>query len=454
VIVMKFGGTSVADASRIRAAAEIVRGRLARRPVVVVSALAGVTDLLVHAIACAKAGERDALEPILADLVRRHRWAVSGCIEHADRRHQLGLELDALFEDLRQLLRSVRILGENTPRSSDAVLAFGEILASRIVAAAFADRGLPARLIDAREVVITDASFGRAEPLGDEIASRGKRLIEPSSASGELPVLGGFVGATLDGQTTTLGRGGSDTSAAAIGAALCASEIEIWTDVDGIMTADPRSVPSARRRASVSFAEAAELSYYGAKVLHPASIAPAVKSRIPVRVLNTLRPEGDGTVILLAVAADAPPLASVASRGGVTSFRVASKTLRLDPGFLTRVLAALDDEDLVPDLVVSSEVAVTLVVPARVRETGLAARLAAFAELEVRDGRGIVCVVGHGLAGEGAARGRVLAALSAWDPELLALGGSATSVAALVPEARLEACVREIHREFFEATVA
>jgi aspartate kinase len=450
VIVMKFGGTSVADAESIRAAAEIVRGRLTRRPIVVVSALAGVTDLLIRAIACAKEGEREALEPILADLSRRHRWAVTGCVEDASRRHDLGLEVDALFEDLRQLLRSVRILGEGTPRSSDALLAFGEILSSRIVAAAFSDRGIPARLVDAREVMVTDAAFGRAEPDLDEVAARGMRLLTPAVDAGEVPILGGFFGATRDGHTTTLGRGGSDTSAAVIGAALGAAEIEIWTDVDGVMTADPRRVPAARRRASVSFAEAAELAYYGAKVLHPASIAPAVRCRIPVRVLNALRPEGAGTVILGEVAADAPPLASVASRGGVTAVRVASRTLRVDPGFLPRVLAAVDDEALVPDLVVSSEVAVTLVLPARVSDTALAARLTAFAEIEVRAGRGIVCVVGHGLSGEGAERGRVLAALAAWDPEMIALGGSATSVAALVPEIRLDACVRALHREFFE----
>jgi aspartate kinase len=454
VIVMKFGGTSLADAARIRAAAEIVRGRVPRRPVVVVSALAGVTDLLVRAIACARDGERESLEPLLADLGRRHRWAVSGCVEDASRRHDLGLEVDALFEDLRQLLRSVRILGEGTPRSSDALLAFGEMFSSRIVAAAFSDRGLPSRLVDAREVMITDASFGRAEPLPEDVAERCRRLLIPPSQAGDVPIVGGFFGATRDGHTTTLGRGGSDTSAAVMGAALSASEIEIWTDVDGVMTADPRRVPKAQRRASVSFAEAAELAYYGAKVLHPASIAPAVGCGIPVRVLNTLRPEGEGTVILGAVAADAPPLASVASRCGVTAFRVASKTLRVDPGFLPRVLAAVDDEALVPDLVVSSEVAVTLVLPARVQETSLAARLTAFADIEVRDLRGIVCVVGHGLAREGVTRGRVLAALAAWDPEMIALGGSATSVAALVPETRLDACVRAIHREFFEVTTA
>ncbi len=454
MIVMKFGGTSVADAARIRAAAEIVRGRAERRPVTVVSALAGVTDLLAAAVGAAKRGERDALEPILADLVRRHRWAMAGAVEDAGRRHALGLAVDAMFEDLRQLLRSVRILGEGTPRSSDSLLAFGEVLSSEIVAAAFLDCGIRARLIDAREVMITDDRFGRAEPVLDEVRSRAARLIGPPLEAGEVPILGGFIGSTRDGRTTTLGRGGSDTTAAVLGAALGAAEIEIWTDVDGIMTADPRRVPGARRCPRVSFAEAAELAYYGAKVLHPASIAPAVRSRIPVRVLNAAAPSSEGTVILDDVAADAPPLASVASREGVTSVRIASRTLRVDPGFLPRVVAAVDDEGLVPDLVVSSEVAVTLALSGRPDGASLARRLAPYAEIEVTEGRGIVCIVGHGLARDPGIRGRVLSALAALDPEMVAVGGSASSVAALVPENRLPACVRALHGQFFETEAA
>ena len=455
MIVMKFGGTSVADAARMRAAAEIVKERLSQGPVVVVvSALAGVTDLLVRAVTAAQSGEHDQLEPILADLSRRHRWAVSGGLEDAARRHDLGLEVDAQMEDLRQLLRSMRVLGEGTPRSSDALLAFGEILSSRIVTAVFADCGVRSRWVDAKDVMITDAAFGAAEPDLAEVKERGRRFVAPVLDALEVPIFGGYYGATKDGRTTTLGRGGSDTSAAVLGAALSAAEIEIWTDVDGLMTADPRRVPRARTQASVSFAEAAELAYYGAKVLHPASIAPAVRCGIPVRVLNAGNPSGAGTLILGETARNARPLASVASRSGVTSVRVASRTLRVDPGFLPRVLAAVDEADLIPDLVVASAVAVTLALPARARETGLAARLGAFAEIDLHEGRGIVCIVGQGLSQSGSSRSRVLAALAAWDPELIALGTSAISVAALIAESRLDACVRALHREFFEGEAA
>ena len=266
--------------------------------------------------------------------------------------------------------------------------------------------------------------------------------------------MGGFFGATADGRTTTLGRGGSDTSAAVLGAALSAAEIEIWTDVDGLMTADPKRVPAARTQATISFAEAAELAYYGAKVLHPASIVPAVRSGIPVRVLNARNPDGAGTLIFGETAAGATPIASVASRSGITALRVASRTLRGNAGFLPRVLAAVEAENLVPDLVVASEVAVTLALPAGAARAALASRLSAFAEIDLSEGRGIVCIVGHGLSGNGSSRARVLAALSAWDPETVVVGASPTSVAALIPEGKLDACVRALHREFFEVDAA
>ncbi len=449
MIVMKFGGTSVADADRLRAVADIVKGRIARRPVVVVSALAGVTDLLERAVALARGGDRDSLEPVIADLSRRHRWAVSA-VESAARRHDLGLEIDAMFEDLRQLLRSVRVLGEGTPRAADTLLAFGETFSSRILAAVLEDRGVPCRLIDARDVLITDAAFGQAEPDAGEVAARARRHLVPAVEAGAVPVLGGFVGATRDGRTTTLGRGGSDTSAAVVGAALSVEEIEIWSDVDGIMTADPRAVPEASRRETITFAEAHELACYGAKVIHPPSIAPAVRAGIPVRVLNTLRPEGRGTLIVEDAQAAGDVLASVASRSGLAVVCASSRTLRTDPEFLPRVLAAIGDGRAVADLVVSSEVAVVLVVPKAVLAGGLAERLSEFADVESRSGRGIVCIVGRSLGRSRDLRGNVLRALAAWDPEIAVTGASATSVSAVLPDDRVVPCVRAIHREFFE----
>jgi aspartate kinase len=454
VIVMKFGGTSLADAARIAGAAEIVRGRLPRDPIVVVSALAGVTDLLARAVAAAREGSRDELEPILADLFRRHSWATSGSVSSASRRHDLDLEVGAIFEDLRQILRSVRVLGEGTPRASDAALAFGEILACSIVTAALIDRGVAARALDAREIMITDDRHGAAEADLGEVTRRAARAVPPCLAAREVPVIGGFYGATRDGRTTTLGRGGSDTSAAVLGCALGADEIEIWTDVDGIMTADPRRVPTARTCPVVSFAEAAELAFYGAKVLHPAAIAPAVRRKIPVRVLNTLNPTGAGTLVVEDPPGGTPPLVAVVSREGVAAVRVSSRTLRIDPGFLSGVLEDLDAAGAVPDMAVFCETGVTVALPAARVAAELVSRLRIRGDVQVEDGRAIACIVGRGLARDASVRVRVLAALAEHGPEVVALGGSSASAALLLPEDRLEAAVRALHRAFFEEEAA
>lgn len=448
---MKFGGTSVSGAERMLAVAAIVSESRARKPVVVCSALGGVTSLLASATRSALADDLETLERELADLQRRHRWSLSGAVEDPGRRHDLNLELDRAFDELRERLRSMRILGEGTARASDAVLALGELLASRLLVGVMRDRGLPARWVDPREVVVTDGVHGAAEPDLAATRSRASELLLPLLADGELPVLGGFVGATEQGETTTLGRGGSDTSAAVLGHALAADEIQVWTDVDGLMTADPRLVAGARTQPSATYAEAAELAFYGARVLHPASIAPAVAGEIPLRVLNSLRPAAAGT----RVSGGPGPgrtggLAAVASRGARGLLRIVSRRMRMEPAFLPDVMRALEREEIVPDLLVSSEVAVNAVVDEAVAVEGLARRLSAAAGVELERGRGLICVVGDGLAAE-SCRGAVLAALAAWHPDLVALGASRISAAAIVPETVLERAVAELHRRFFEA---
>ncbi len=447
---MKFGGTSVGDAERVLAVVEVVRSKLEARPIVVVSALAGVTDLLVEAVAAAARGDREGLDPVLAALERKHRWAVAGAIEDARRRHDLSLSLDALFEELRQLLRAVRVLGEGTPRAADALLAYGELLSSRILAAALEGRGVRARLVDPRDVVLTDGRHGAAEPDLAALAETARRTLLPAVEAGEVPVMGGFVGAGPDRRTTTLGRGGSDTTAAAVGAAIGAEEIQIWTDVDGLMTADPKIVPEARTLPRVSFAEAAELAFYGAKVLHPASVLPAVERRIPVRILNTLRPASAGTLVLDEAAGEEARLASVASRTGVCIVRVASRRLRADPAFLPRTFAALERSGLAADLAVCSEAGATVVVSRAADRGRLAAELGGEVEGTVSEGRGVVSVVGSVLLRDPAVRGRVIEALARIEPEALALSGAGPSVAAVVPEQRLQEAVRSLHREFIE----
>jgi len=445
---MKFGGSSVADAERILSAAEIVRQRTDRRPVVVVSALAGVTDLLEQALDAAREGQLDTLEPLLSDLERRHRWALVGCIENATGRHHAGLEMDRLFDDLRQRLRSMRILGEGTPRARDAVLAFGESLSSRIVAAAFCDRGLRAVWVDARDVMLTDDRFGAAAPQPERVRQACAALVRPLLAEGQVPVLGGFIGASRSGETTTLGRGGSDTSAAILGLALDADEIQIWTDVDGLMSADPRLVPAARTLPRVTFAEAAELALYGARVLHPHSIEPAVLRQIPVRVLNAQRPAGPGTLIVGERSPEDAPVA-VVSKGPVALVRLLSRRVPMDPSVPLRVLEACANEGIVPHLVLVSGTTVTLVLSHGERPEALES-LASEARIETDNDRVLACVVGVGPDGERGLRARVLAELAALEPDVIALGASAGSIVAVLKQDVLARSLRHLHRRLCE----
>jgi aspartate kinase len=371
-------------------------------------------------------------------------------VEDAGLRHDLDLELDAAFDDLRQRLRSIRILGERTPRAVDTVLALGDLLAARIVGAAFGCAGLPATELDARELILTDETFGAAQPRMAATRERVRERILPLVESGRVPVVAGFAGCSTTGETTTLGRGGSDTSATLLGLALEVDEIQIWTDVDGLMTADPRLVPAARRLDRVSFAEAAELAFAGARVLHPASIAPAVEREIPVRVLNSLQPGAPGTVVHGQEPAQAPPrLASLTSRGPVQALRVVSREMRPDPDFAGRVHAAARRAGLVPALFVAGEMAATLVGASR-GDTAELERLLEFpARVEHVEDRAIVCAVGAGLR-NASWRGRVLQALARWEPDLVLLGASALAVTTLLHTERLTEALRALHLEFFE----
>ena len=432
MIVMKFGGTSVADTDRIRACAAIVRDRKERDPVVVVSALGGVTDLLERAIGLAQSDDLKALDPILADLERRHRWALNGSVEDAGARHQLNLELDRTFEHLRMRLRSMRILGEGTPRTIDAILACGETLSSQIIAAAFRDCGVAACCVESQQVLRTDARFGQAEPDLDRTREDGAAPLRQALQRGETPIVGGFVGAEPNGETTTLGRGGSDTTAAVLGLVLEAEEIQIWTDVDGIMTADPRVVADAVPVSQLTFGEAAELALFGAKVLHPSSVAPAVVRQIPVRVLNSMRAEREGTLIVGARdELDGWPIASIASLRDLVRVTVLRRGMRAASGLTADIEAALAAQGMAPVLSLCSEVSVTAAVRGPVDAPALERALAQAGEaleVEIAEERALIGIVGAGIA-DAAVRRRALEALAGQAPELVSVGASRTSIA-------------------------
>ncbi|MFY9841464.1 MAG: aspartate kinase, partial [Terriglobales bacterium] len=296
MIVMKFGGTSVQDAKAIDRVAQIVQGRLVDHPVVVVSAMAKVTDSLLAMGKAAGGGDRKTALKMARALRERH-YDTAGELLGTALFTEFHGDLGADFEDLDELLRGIGAVGEITPRTYDYVASFGEVLSSKIVAAAFVARGLPGAHVDARHCLLTDSSYTRAVPQFDETNERLRKRVKPLLDTGKVPVMGGFIGSNRAGITTTIGRGGSDFSAAIFGAGLNAQRIEIWTDVDGMMTTDPRLCPDARRIKVISFDEAAELAYFGAKVLHPATVLPAIQQNIPVYVLNSQNPTCEGTKV-------------------------------------------------------------------------------------------------------------------------------------------------------------
>ena len=443
--VLKFGGTSVGDAERIRGVAEIVRGRAARGPVVlVVSAQAGVTN---HLIDLASRAAKAPVEP--TELRRR----LTGLL--AD----LSLDdflVDEEMDELATLLRGISLVGDLTPRSLDRMMSFGERASVRIVAAALAAGGIPARPFMAYECgLLTDASYGGAH-VEPESYQKIPEALAPALREGALPVVTGFIARDRDGYITTLGRGGSDYSAAIFGAALGADEIEIWTDVDGVMTADPRMVPSARSLDVLSFAEAAELAYYGAKVLHPATIQPAVRKNIGIRVLNTMRPDHPGTLILRehpapAVGSAAPAVRSIASKKGITAVHVTSHRMLLQYGFMRRMFESFERHQVVIDMISTSEVSVSVTTDNPRNLPSVEADLREFAEVRVEPAKAILCLVGAALRDAPDVLTRVFATLerASIPVRMVSVGASRINVSLLVDESDERPAVAALHREFF-----
>ena len=303
---MKFGGTSVEDAPSIERVAEIIRARLSLRPIIVVSAMGKTTRKLLQAAEASAAGDNRTTLGVVADLKTRHSSEARRLVKTSDGREVFSL-IEKHFDELKKLLEGLAILGEVPPRGLDKILAYGELLSSAVLADALAERGIPAQLLDARELIKTDDRYGSASPLFEITNKRVREVIGPLVEGGAVPVLQGFIGSSRDGATTTLGFEGSDYTATIIGAALDANDIQIWKDVSGLMTADPEVFAGARTVKLCSFAEAADLTFFGAKVLHPKAIHPAARKNIPVHIYNSKQPEASGT----AITADTPRCANL-----------------------------------------------------------------------------------------------------------------------------------------------
>jgi aspartate kinase len=463
MVVMKFGGTSVADQPAIERLIAIVRaqrqgdaqqeGGDARGPIVVVSALSGVTDRLLGIAAEAAAGDTEGAHNNLRDLRHRH-ITVSQVIDDGVQREQVVAFLDREFDELERIVHALGVLREVSPRWLDALAAMGEILGSRMVAAALTARGLGAAWIDARRAVVTDREHTAAAPLLPETTAALMQHVDPPLASGRLPVMGGFVGATKDGVTTTLGRGGSDYSAAIVGACLGAGEIQIWTDVDGMLTADPRIVAEPQVVPHLSFAEASELAYFGAKVLHPSTILPAVTRSIPVRILNSHRPHARGTLITAERPPSQRPLTAIASKKQVSVVDITSSRMLMAHGFLRRLFEVFERHRTPVDVVTTSEVTVSVTVDDRRRLPAIVESLSEFAEVACEHDMAIVCAVGDGLRSDPALVGEVLLALGDVPLRMVSQAASRRNVTLVVREANLPAALGRLHDRFFRPVVA
>ena len=450
MIVMKFGGTSVESAEAIERVAEIVASRRKRSPVVVVSAMGGVTDQLVSMGHTSASGDLDTALTALEAMRERHLQAATELLGKK-RSASLAPRLEAQFAELTNFVQGLAAVHELTARGSDFLLSFGELLSSTIVADAFTAHGLSAAWVDSRECLVSDATYTRAVPQMAETRERTNRKIRPLVGKKRIPIMGGFIAATADGIPTTLGRGGSDYSAAIIGAALDADCIEIWTDVEGMMTTDPRLCSNARTIKQISFNEAAELAYFGAKVLHPATLLPAIHQNIPVYVLNSRNLKSTGTEIT----AQAPPshdvFRAITAKKAVSIVNVVASRGIMVHGFLRSVFEALDRHAASVDIVAISEVSLSFTMETKRLPQALLNDLEQIADVTCENDQAIICLVGEDIHGKPGIAASVFntVAEAGVNIRMISQGASEINISFVVSESDVPKAVRHLHEHFF-----
>ena len=455
-VIMKFGGTSVADAEAMMRVINIVRGQIARfpnhtLPIVVVSAMSKVTDRLVETGRLAGQGDGEGAAGLLRDLLARHINVAAGLVQ-GPALDNMTAQLTNDFNSLTEHVRGWAARGEVPPRATDEILAMGELASSRMVAAAFIGQNIPAAWVDARKVLVTDNEHTAAAPDTDATCRRTRDLVASRTKAGEVPVLGGFIGATAGGVTTTLGRGGSDYSAAIFGACLNVEEIQIWTDVDGMLTADPRVVSDPQLVPQLSFSEASELAYFGAKVLHPSTILPAVAKNIPVRILNSRRPEVAGTMITADGRSEGAALTALACKRGVTVVDITSTRMLMAHGFLRRLFEVFERFKTPVDVVTTSEVSVSVTVDNIRRLDDIVNNLEHFAEVNTEPDMAIVCIVGENLRSDPSLFARAVTALEGVPLRLVSQAASRQNITFVMRDSDVPRAMNRLHDAFF-ATV-
>jgi aspartate kinase len=449
MIVCKFGGTSVQDAEALSRLAQIIRARQDRQPIVVASAMGKTTNQLLEVAQTAAKGKRQEALDLLTKIRERHlREAQKLGIAIAE--DWVSETIQAYFKEMRDLVKGLAALGELTPRIMDAVASYGERLSTTILTQLLENHGMPAHLMDARQCIITDDNFTRANPLFDLTEAAIIEHFRPVIKSGKIPVFQGFIGRTRDGITTTIGRGGSDFSASIVGAALEAEDIQIWTDVDGIMTTDPRMVKEARRIKAISFDEAAELAYFGARVLHPATIIPAVRKKIPVHVLNSYKPDQDGTLITDEAPPCENPVKAIAYKSGITVVNITSTRMLMAYGFLKKIFEIFEHYKVPVDVVATSEVSVSLTVDETSKLWDIITELKKIGEVNVEGSKSIVCCVGDNLLNIPGVLHIAFSALQDIKIQMISQGASAINITFVIDEDRLPEAVRGLHDALFK----
>ena len=454
---MKFGGTSVEGATAFKNAAGIIFDRQALRPVVVVSAMAGFTDALISSVQQAWTARGTAGADSLEKHFDRHLRVVDALMrgEATRMRELIARSRDEIKELLDAAAAEVAGASVNETRKrrkffEDAVVSYGERLSAALLAAVLIENQVVCTDVDARHCIITDDEHGCATPLMTEIVRSTRSQLEPLIASGCTPVLGGFIGATVDGVTTTLGRGGSDYTAALIGAALEAKEIQIWTDVPGVLTADPRLVANARTVPHLSFEEAAELAYFGAKVLHPKTLHPAIERDIPVRICNSRAQESGSTLVVGESKRSSQTVKAIAHKTGVTTVQVTSTRMLGAYGFLSALFEVFAEHKTAVDVVTTSEVSVSLSLDDTTSLGEIVADLEKLGTVSVEEKRAILCVVGEGLRTTPGIAARIFSTISDINVSLISQGASRINLTFAVEEERVRETVARLHKEFFE----
>lgn len=444
MIVLKFGGTSVRNAEWINRVLDIAHAELPRSPLLVSSAMAGVTDDLLSMACSAAQGRGEEALQLLESVRQRHIQTCNELLErHESATHNT---LEQLISDVRHLIQGISLVRECTPRTQDAVVSFGERLSTLLIAAAGEARGIQVRLFDSREFVRTDDQFTSATCLLEPTYRLIREGITPHPHT--LLIVQGFIGATADGVTATLGRGGSDFSATIFGAALQAEEVQIWTDVDGILTADPRIVSIARQVEVLSYPEAAELAFFGAKVVHPFTIQPAVERAIPVTVRNTGRPEQAGTRIQ--AASEVHGVRALATRKGITVITIHSSRMLNAYGFLSRIFAVFERFRISVDLVATSEVSVSMTVDNAVNLRPAIGELEKYGSVQVETRQAILSLVGRNLWRDPSFVTRVFTSLADVPLRMISLGSSDINLSLVMSESSVDTAMRTLHGEFFE----